>query len=128
MRVLNKIIQDVDNDVGRLCQGREISWPQKKKNLMNFERRRTFKQRLSDGDYDPWQFLEEISHTIRSSYSHSTLTSSDSEFSDCESLTEEGHAEENKCIVCLGQLTTTWIFMPCRHACCCTGYSQGLKT
>ena len=31
---------------------------------MNFERRRTLKQKLSDGDCDLWQFLEAISHTI----------------------------------------------------------------
>ena len=84
MGVLNNIIQDVDNDVGRLCQGREISRPQKKKNLMNFERKCTFKQKLSNGDYDPWQFLEAISHTIGNSYSYGTLTWSDSEFSDNE--------------------------------------------
>ena len=39
MGVLNNIIQDVDNDVGRLCHCRETSRPPKKKNLVNFGRR-----------------------------------------------------------------------------------------
>ena len=104
--VLNNIIQDVDNDVGRLCQGREISRPQKKKNLMQFKRRCTIKQKLSDGDYDPWQFLEAISHAIGNSYPYTTLTSRDSEFSDNESV--EGPAEEN--MYCLF-ITTYYIHL-----------------
>ena len=83
----------MDNDIGRLCQGREISRPPKKKNLMNFERRCTLKQNLSNGDYNPWQFLEAISHTIGNSYSHNTQISSDSEFSYDESA-DEGPIEE----------------------------------
>ena len=109
-----------------VCAKAEKLVGQKKKNIMNFERRCTIKQKLSDGDYDPWQFLEAISHTIGKSYSYSTLTSSDSESSDNESA--ESPVEENKCIVCLGQRTTaTWVFMPCRHACCCIRCSQRIK-
>ena len=68
---------------------------------------------------NPWQFLEAISHTIGNSYSFSSLTSSDTEYSDNES---DETPDENKCIV-----TDTWIFMPCRHAGCCTVCSQRIQ-
>ena len=73
---------------------------------------------------NPWQFLKAISHTIGNSYSFSSLTSSDTEYSDNES---DETPDENKCIVCLEPRTDTWIFMPSRHAGCCTVCSQTIQ-
>ena len=61
---LNQIIQDVDNDIGRLCQGREISRARKKKDIRNDDLRRLSKQKLSVGECSPWEFLQAISYTI----------------------------------------------------------------
>ena len=35
MSILNEVIADTDNDIGRLRQGREISRPRKKKDVKN---------------------------------------------------------------------------------------------
>lgn len=40
--------------------------------------------------------------------------------SDSEDESEEVVRSGNSCVVCLSVRTTTWIFMPCRHANCCT--------
>ena len=73
MATLNEIIQDTDNDIGRLRMDREISRPRKKQDIKNSERRSICKQKLSDGDYTPWQYLKAISHTIGSIKSDYTM-------------------------------------------------------
>ena len=120
--ILNDIIQDIDYDIGRLRMEREISRPRKKKDVKNSELRSIYKQRLSDGDYTPWQYLKAISHTIGNiTCETSTLVSNDSE--DSEEIIEPT-PENSICVVCLAPRTTTWIFLPCRHANCCTECSK----
>ena len=117
MATLNQIIQDTDSDIGRLQLGLEISKPRKKKNVQNFERRRIIRQKLSDGVYNPWEYLKAISHTIGRINTNANVISSDSEDSDDEVTST--HGEENKCVVCLESRNDTSIFLPCRHANCC---------
>ena len=62
MKTLNEIIQDTDNEIGRLRQGREINRPRKKKHMKNDENRSIFKRKLTDGQYSPffykrWEIL-----------------------------------------------------------------------
>ena len=84
LSTLNQIIQDTDNDIGRLCLGLEISRSHKKKNVRNFELDGA-EQKFSDGQLNPWEFLKAISHTIGSlNTNDSVLSSSDSEHSDSE--------------------------------------------
>ena len=61
---LNEIIKDTDNDIRRLYQGREISRPRCKRDKRNEEDRIVLKQKLSDGELNPWQFLQSMSHTV----------------------------------------------------------------
>ena len=52
------------------------------------------------------------------------------EFSDTnESDTSNNESEntENICVVCLLSPTTTWIFLPCKHANCCAACSYRKK-
>ena len=127
LSTLNQIIQDTDNDIGRLCLGLEISRSQKKKNIRNFERRMVLKQKFSDGELNPWEFLKTISHTIGSlNTNDSVISSSNSEHSDDE--VDDIPLEGNKCAVCFAIRTSTWIFMPCRHANCCESVAKIFKT
>ena len=82
MKTLNEIIQDTDNEIGRLRQGREISRPIKKKHIKNDEHGSLFKQRLTDGLYSPWEFLQAIGNTIGNFKTTEELISSDSEQSE----------------------------------------------
>ena len=125
MEALNDIIQDTDNDIGRFRMGREISRPRKKRDINNSERRHICKQKLSCGEYNPMEFIKAISHTIGNINLQDTNYSSDYESSDEENV--EATREMNTCVVCLEPRTATWIFMPCRHANCCTGCSQTIE-
>ena len=63
-----------------------------------------------------------ISHTIfqiSADNADDTLSSNDSE-----DESEEIISAGNVCVVCLSPRTTTWIYMPCRHANCCTECSE----
>ena len=120
---LNDIIQDTDNDIGHLQRGLEISRPRKKRDLQNFERRRIIKQKLSDGEFNPWQYLKAISHTIAKVKTDINNPSSESEDSD----EEDTPVEEKKCVVCLESRNSTWIFLPCRHVNCCPDCSQRIQ-
>ena len=122
---LNEVIKDTDNDIECLHMGREISRPRKKKYIYNDERRSVCKQKLSCGDYNPMEFLDAISHTIGNIKSQEIDFTSDSEYSD-EEFTEST-VESNQCVICLAHRTATWVFMPCRHATCCTECSQTIE-
>ena len=101
---------------------REISRPRIKKDVKNSERRSIYKKRLSDGDYIPWQYLKEISHTKGNIICDiSTFVSSDSK--DSEEIIEPTLGN-SICVVCHGHRTTTWIFLPCRQANCRTECSK----
>ena len=122
MATLNDIIRDTDNDIGRLRLGREISRPRKKVDIRNELQRSTCKEKLRDGAYNPWEFIQAISHTIgHIDADISYDTSSDS------SESEEIVLSGNTCVVCLTVRTATWIFMPCRHANCCTECSERIS-
>ena len=64
METLNDIIQDTDNDIGRLQMGIEISRLRKRGNINNSEHRSICKQKLSCGEYNPMEFIKAISHML----------------------------------------------------------------
>ena len=122
MASLNNIIMDIDNDVGRLQLGRDIIRPRKKVDIENDVRRSRCKEKLRDGAFTPWEFIQAISHTIgqiSADNAEDNLSSNDSEDEN-----EEIVFARNVCVVCLSPRTITWIFMPCRHANCCTECSE----
>ena len=114
MAILNEIIMDTDNEIGRLCSGKDISRTRKRLNILNAERRSTCKLKLTTGSYNTWEYLEAISHTI----GNVTIVNNidDSEESD-ESGEEDNIVTniQNNCVVCLTPRTSTWIFFPCRQ-------------
>ena len=122
---LNQIIQDVENDIGRLCQGREISRARKKKDIRNDDLRRLSKQKLSVGECSPWEFLQAISYTIGNIKTQNNPSESDTEYSGEED--NELVSMESVCVVCLLPRTSTWIFMPCRHANYCGDCSHTIE-
>ena len=123
MTTLNDIIADTDNEIGRLRLGKDISRPRKKKNVLLEERRETCKEKLRSEAYTPCQYLQTISHTVGS------VVTFETEFSDIESESENDMNEitDNMCVVCLTVRTTTWLFLPCRHANCCSACSERIE-
>ena len=96
-----------------------------KKDIRNDELRKISKQKLSEGVYSPWQFLESLSYTIGNIKIPHNLALSDTKNSDEEDSTLT--TMENSCVVCLLPGTRTWILMPCKHANCCTDYSNTIE-
>ena len=125
LTTLKEIIEDVDNDIGRLRQGREITRARKKKDVKNEELRVISKVKLREGVYSPLQFLESICFTIGNIRAPDNLALSDTEYSDEEDNTHSN--SDNCCVVCLSPRTRTWIFMPCKHANCCTDCSNTIE-
>ena len=121
---LNQVIQDTDNEMGRLRLGKEITRQRKRTAIRNDECRRNHKQKLREGTLTPMEFVQAISHTIGKITIDNTYHSSDSEYDEDDN---ESPNEGNNCVVCLSPRTTTWIFMPCRHACCCSSCSQQIE-
>ncbi|KAI6650563.1 hypothetical protein LOD99_7613 [Oopsacas minuta] len=123
LTVINNIIADYDNEMAWIQEGREITRPSKKKNVMNNEHRKRCKEKLLSGSYSPIQFLERISCYIGNATSlEDTINSDDSDM--LEEPESFGSIETNKCVVCLQTRSSTWVFMPCRHANCCTQCSD----
>ena len=84
------------------------------------------KQKFSDGELNPWEFLKAIRHTIGClNTNDSVISSSDSEHSDDE--VDDIPREGNKCVVCFAIRTSTWILMPCQHANCCESCRQNIQ-
>ena len=121
MTALNNVIDDTDNDIGRLISGRDISRRRKKAYKNSDEQRKTCREKLRNGDIDPWEFIKAISHTIGHMQHQDTFASSESEDED---EIVDTVITGNSCVVCLLPLLTTWIFMPCRHANCCGDCSE----
>ena len=69
------------------------------------------------------EYVQAISHTIGKISIEDSYHSSDSEYSDNESPNQALY-QGNSCVVCLSPRVTTWVFMPCRHANCCSSCSQ----
>ena len=124
---LNEIIQDTDNDIRRLYQGREISRQRCKTDIKNEEQRIVFKQKLSDGQINPWEFLQSMSHTVGNI--KTIPPSSESECSEGEDEDDDQNINtEPICVVCLSQRSNTWVFIPCRHASFCGDCSERIVT
>ena len=57
MQILNNVIDDTDNEIGRLQLGRDISRPRKRKNILKQDPRELVKEELMTGVFTPWYFL-----------------------------------------------------------------------
>ena len=69
--------------------------------------------------------MEAISHTIgRVTTVNHTDYSEESNESDEENIVTDN---QNSCVVCLTIRTTTWIFLPCRHANCCAECAKRIE-
>ena len=123
MSALNNVIQDTDNDIGRLRLGKDISRARKKAHLRNDDLRRTYKEKLRSGLLDSLEFIHKISHTIGKIHDKVSLQEDISN----ESEGEDVEIAEKACVVCFLQRVTTWIFMPCRHANFCGDCSDRLR-
>ena len=124
MHALNAIIMDTDNELGRLSLGKEITRPRKRTTVGNHDRRSAYKLKLATGSYTPWEHLNAISHTI------GTISPLETELSDSSDESEvdvESGRDNNNCVVCLTSRETTWVFIPCRHALCCSECSKKIQ-
>ena len=68
----------------------------------------------------PWEYINAVSQTI----GNIRDPQGEVEFSDCSEDSETDHIDDDdnnhqKCVVCLNSRTSTWIFLPCKHAQCC---------
>ena len=120
MTHINEIIMDTDNEFGRLSLGKDITRPRKKTNILTDDRRSRCKQKFQSGCYTPWEYINAVSQTI----GNIRDVQGEVEFSDCseDSETDDIDGDDNthqNCVVCLNSRTSTWIFLPCRHAQCC---------
>ena len=130
LTVLNEIIADTDLDYARLSSGNEISRPRKLKNIINDERRSTFKNQLINGNFTPWEYLEAISSTIGKNVNNFGYTDDSEDITDTDNLEVEDNPESticHNCVICLNRRTSTWIFLPCRHANCCGECSNKIE-
>ena len=132
MAILNDVITDYDNEISRLQLGREITRSRKRQVMLDFEYRKDCKKKLTNGIYTPWEFLASISRSLINS-----ITFDDSSIISISDITDESDEEEeeeeeerqespgrNLCVVCLTEREFTWLFLPCKHANCCTQCSN----
>ena len=91
MSALNNVIQDTDNDIGRLRLGKDISRARKKAHLRNDDLRRTYKEKLRSGLLDPLEFIHKISHTIGKIHDRVSLQ---------EDISNESEGEDVEIAVC----------------------------
>ena len=115
---------DTDNELGRLSLGKVITRPRKRINAVNADRRSAYKLKLSTGSYTPWEYFNAISQTI------GTISPLEKELSDCSDESEvevESGSVNNNCGVCLTSRGTTWVFIPCRNALCCSECSKKIQ-
>ena len=97
---INEIILDVDNDIGRIQSGREICRARKLTSVRTEERRAYLKQKLSIGEFTPWQYLQAISNTI-GPIPIQNIHISDSEDSGDDSVEQNTNNPAHLCVVCL---------------------------
>ena len=126
MHTLNDLITDYDNDISRLVLGREITRSRKKQVKINIEHRKECKEKLTSGVYTPWEFLASITHSLTQTITFNESVVYISDDSDESEGQEQGSVLENQnlCAVCLNVREVTWLFLPCKHANCCTQCSN----
>ena len=64
MEILNNVIDDTNNEIGRLQQGSDISRPRKRK--------KHIKENLRTGILTPWDYLNKMSKTVGTSVTTGT--------------------------------------------------------
>ena len=120
--ILNEIIMDTDNEIGRLCSGNDISRTTKRINKLIAKHRAECKHKLTEGSYT---YLNAITHTIGKVNALNTEYSDESD----ESAEEESieTTNQNNCVVCLTIRITTCVFLPCKHASFCTDCTKRIE-
>ena len=128
LTALNNIIEDTDNEIGRLILGQSISRPRKSKHVLKDQQREIIKERFRTGELTLWQYLNAMSNTIGGAVTLETgIEFSNTNDSDTSEDESENTVVENICVVCLLPRTTTWIFLPCKHANCCAACSYRIE-
>ncbi|KAI6654669.1 hypothetical protein LOD99_1063 [Oopsacas minuta] len=112
------MIEDINNEMGRLRLGHSISRSRKSKHFLK-DQREVSKEKFRIGELTPWQYLNAMSNTIGGTFTE--IEFSDTDESDNES---ENPLIENICVICLMPRTTTWVFLPCKHANCCAAAAR----
>ena len=122
MHTLNDLITDCDNDISRLVLGRLITRSRKKQVKINIEHRKECKEKRTSGVYTPWEFLSSITHSLTHTITFNDPILYISDYSDESDREEQGNVFENQnlCVICLNIRQVTWLFLPCKHANCCT--------
>ena len=128
MAILNDVIADYDNEISRLQLRREITRSRKRQIMLDFEYRKDCKEKLINGIYTPWECL---ASTTTSRSLINSITFDDASTISISNITDESDEEErqespgrNLCVVCLTEREFTWLFLPCKHANCCTQCSN----
>ena len=69
-----------------------------------------------------------MSNTIGGTFTlEAGIELSDTDESDTSDNESENPVVENICVVCLRPRTTTWVFLPCKHANCCVACSERIE-
>lgn len=92
---------NADLDFARLSNGKEISRPRKRKNVINDRGRSAFKNQLVNGNFTPWENLVAISNTIEKNANDNVCTE---DFNYTDSSEAEDNSEStrsNICVICL---------------------------
>ena len=110
-------------NISRLRHGNEITRSRKKHVRINFEHRNECKQKLVSDMCTPWEFLGSISRSLKDPIPlHESNVICVPDESDENDQEEPVLQSENQslCVICLNTRDATWLFMPCKHANCCT--------
>ena len=87
--------------------------------------RNVCKEKLMNGIYSPWEFLNSISRSLAKKISLND--SSVIYLSDVGEEEPEQLQNLNSCVVCLGNRGDTWIFLPSEDANCCKLCTQTIR-
>ncbi|KAI6659001.1 hypothetical protein LOD99_14677 [Oopsacas minuta] len=101
----HNMIEDIDNEMGRLRLGHSTSRSRKSKHVLKDQQREVIKVKFRIGDLTPWQYLNAMSNTIGGTFTEFEF--SDTDESDTSDNESENPVVENICVICLMPRTTT---------------------
>ncbi len=119
---LNNIMHDTDLDIERLHNGLQLGRPKSRATLKNMEKRMSLKEKLSNDEINPQNYLTAVAHTFDSSlsnFSQGSPSDEESDESEAEMEEEEHQADaRTACPVCLQPRVDTYVLLPCFHGFC----------
>ncbi|KAI6659877.1 hypothetical protein LOD99_14217 [Oopsacas minuta] len=125
LKILKNMIEDIDNEMGRLRLGHSISRSRKSKHVLKDQRHEVIKEKFRIGELTPWQYVNAMSNTIGGTSTE--IEFSDTDESDTSNSESENPEVENICVICLIPRTITWLFLPCKHANCSATCSERIE-